>query len=88
MSLSEQKQVFKSADSFFIRCSPRCGGVQGREGEREIGGGGGVGTRGGLVLVVCVSVMNRMLRSRNKLNFKPAVLKEKHLVPPPASTAK
>lgn len=47
----------------------------------------------GLLLVVCVSVMNRMLWNRNKLNFKPGVLEEKHLVPPlplppPVSTTK
>lgn len=45
MSLSEQKQALRSADSFFIWRSLRCGGVQRREGEREIGGG--VGARGG-----------------------------------------
>lgn len=37
---------------------------------------------GGLVLAVCVSVMN-ILCNGNKLNFKPRVLKERHLAPPP-----
>lgn len=40
---------------------------------------------GGLVLVVCVSVMN-VLCNGNKLNFKPRVLEERHLAPPLPST--
>lgn len=73
MSLSEQKQALRSADSFFIWRSLRCGGVQRREGEREI-------------VVVCVSVMN-VLCNGTKLNFKPRVLEERHLAPPPALTS-
>lgn len=86
VSLSEQKQALRSADSFFIWRSLRCGGVQRREGEREIGGGVGArGGAGGLVLVVCVSVMN-VLCNGTKLNFKPRVLEERHLAPPLPST--
>ena len=47
-SLSERKQALKLADSFFIWHSPRCGGVWGREGEREMGGGAGDTGRAGV----------------------------------------
>lgn len=69
VSLSGQEQALKSVDSFFIWCSPRCGGVQGREGEREIGGGG-AGPYGGLVLVVSVSVMNKNAVKQEQTQFE------------------
>lgn len=53
VSEQAQKQALKSAE--------RCGGELVGEGEREIGGGVGVGMWGRLVLVACVSVMNRTL---------------------------
>lgn len=67
MSLSEQKQALKSADSFFIWRSPRYGGAQGREGEREIGGGA-VGMCGGLL--VCASVMNGNAVKQEQTQFQ------------------
>lgn len=60
-SLSERKNKLSSRKNAFSSwSSPRCGGELSGEGER--GGGVGVGTWGRLVLVACVSVMNRTLK--------------------------